>query len=283
MNVKAPDGTVYQRVFIPAKLEDNKILMENDPTYGSRVLEVGDPVLGRALREGNWDLVAGAAFPEWDKHIHVIPTEVLPAGRPVYRALDWGYQTPYGGLWGFFDDDMNLVIGREIYGWSGKVNVGTKEEPEAVRSKIEMLESSQMVNVREAFLDPQAWEERSGLPSIAARLGGRAMGWKPWPKGPNSRINQLQSIHQLMAVTNGRSRLKVMDCCRHFIRTVPSLPMDTKNPEDIDTHTEDHLYDAFRGLVATKCPSTADIIRLRQYDYMRERQDRVVGYDLGGW
>ena len=31
-----------------------------------------------------------------------------------------------------------------------------------------------------------------------------------------------------------------------MISQLPALPIDKRNPEDIDTHAEDHLYDALR-------------------------------------
>ena len=40
--------------------------------------------------------------------------------------------------------------------------------------------------------------------------------------------------------------LYVFDTCKHFIRTVPALVYDETNVEDIDTDTEDHIYDECR-------------------------------------
>ena len=31
-----------------------------------------------------------------------------------------------------------------------------------------------------------------------------------------------------------------------MIAQLPSIPIDKKNPEDVDTQSEDHLYDALR-------------------------------------
>lgn len=45
------------RVFIPSKLEDNKILMANDPGYEDRIIAAGSstPGLAKAWRRGSWD------------------------------------------------------------------------------------------------------------------------------------------------------------------------------------------------------------------------------------
>ena len=60
IRVKLPSGAVRTRIFIPAKLDDNKILMQNDPGYLDRLSSISDPLLRRALRDGDWDIFAGA-------------------------------------------------------------------------------------------------------------------------------------------------------------------------------------------------------------------------------
>jgi hypothetical protein len=40
--------------------------------------------------------------------------------------------------------------------------------------------------------------------------------------------------------------LYVFDTCRDFIRTVPSIARDEKDPEDVDTEAEDHIADEVR-------------------------------------
>jgi hypothetical protein len=273
--VETKSGKKYHRVFIKSQLEDNKILMRNDPGYSDRIYEV-DPSLAKALREGNWNIVAGAAFPEFSEQHHVIDNYPIPTDRPCWRSLDWGYDTPYGNLWMFPSNDAELILGGELYGWSGKPNVGTKESPAEVRHKIAMFEALHEIYVPYGMLDNQCWEER-GLPSqIVKELSGNQydeyrLNWQPWKKGPNSRVQQKQLIHGLMAVTNGKSRLKIMRRCHHTIRTLPIIQQDPRNIEDVETTGEDHLYDALRG-GATKNVPTKDEVRrkflARQYAAM---------------
>jgi hypothetical protein len=273
--VETKSGKKYHRVFIKSRLEDNKILMRNDPGYSDRIYEV-DPSLAKALREGNWNIVAGAAFPEFSEQHHVIDNYPIPTDRPCWRSLDWGYDTPYGNLWMFPSNDAELILGGELYGWSGKPNVGTKESPAEVRHKIAMFEALHEIYVPYGMLDNQCWEER-GLPSqIVKELSGNQydeyrLNWQPWKKGPNSRVQQKQLIHGLMAVTNGKSRLKIMRRCHHTIRTLPIIQQDPRNIEDVETTGEDHLYDALRG-GATKNVPTKDEVRrkflARQYAAM---------------
>lgn len=288
LRVTRKDGSTYHRVYIPSKLEDNKILMEADPGYGGRVYEISDPVMARAMREGDWNIAVGAAFPEFDPKIHVIDPAPMPTDKKILRALDWGYTDPYCGLWGFVNDG-DLIIGMEAYGWSGKANVGTQEAPETVRHKLAGMERQNELYVPYGWLDSQCWDTNSGIGMIAAGLMGKPtdedhMVWHPWKKGPNSRINQKQGVHEMMRVINGRSRLKIMRNCRHLIRTLPSVPRDKNNQEDVDTNSEDHAVDTLRAMIASGIPTREDIRRrtLRQY---QESYQYVSAADLpgGGW
>ena len=38
----------------------------------------------------------------------------------------------------------------------------------------------------------------------------------------------------------------IMDCCHHLIRTLPMIPTDSVNLDDIDTDSEDHAADTLR-------------------------------------
>ena len=41
-------------------------------------------------------------------------------------------------------------------------------------------------------------------------------------------------------------RLVFFSSCTNTISQIPAIPLDKKNPEDVDTKSEDHLYDALR-------------------------------------
>ena len=43
-----------------------------------------------------------------------------------------------------------------------------------------------------------------------------------------------------------------MASCTNTITQIPALPLDKRNPEDVDTHAEDHLYDALRYGIMTR-------------------------------
>ncbi|MBE6910518.1 MAG: hypothetical protein E7474_13255 [Ruminococcaceae bacterium] len=76
-------------VFIPARVTDNRILMERDPEYVRRLDNLPHG-LREAWRDGNWDVFAGQYFTEWDREKHVVEAFQPPAGWRWYIAMDYG-------------------------------------------------------------------------------------------------------------------------------------------------------------------------------------------------
>ena len=65
--VRSKNGLTRQ--FIPAKVQDNKILMERDPDYIKRLEALPEP-WRTALLFGDWNIFMGQAFPEWSWDTH---------------------------------------------------------------------------------------------------------------------------------------------------------------------------------------------------------------------
>ena len=277
--------TIYHRAFIPSKLEDNQILLQNDPTYMDRLEAIADPILRRAYRDGDWSINQGAAFSEFDPLIHVVDDYTVPRGVKVLRSCDWGYDKPYAVGWAFTDFDGITTLCGELYGCGVKPNTGIQQSPEQVAELIRSIEKANEWDVHRAFLDPQCWSEHGGQP-IFELLGGHKMRWEPWPKGKGSRIQQLQVCHEFLKVVNGKSRFRTMRRCKHFIRTVPHLPLD-RTGQDIDTQAEDHLYDMWRGLLMEGVPTKEMVERMKEQTFRQRVSPLQIEEnspnDYGGW
>ena len=76
----------------------------------------------------------------------------------------------------------------------------------------------------------------------------------------NDRVNGWQRVHEALAVCrhpacrseahpDGRPWLSVDPRCRYLARTIPLLVQSDQNPEDVDTHGDDHAADALRYLI----------------------------------
>ena len=80
------------------------------------------------------------------------------------------------------------------------------------------------------------------IKSVADVFADYGVMWEASSKGPGSRVQGLQEMVDRL----NNETLKVFNTCKHWLRTVPSLPADPKRVEDIDTSAEDHLFDATR-------------------------------------
>lgn len=280
-------GRKATRVFIPAKVQDNVTLMQNDPGYVDRLGQISDLNLRRAMLHGDWDVFAGQAFTEWDPRVHVVDDFAVPEGVTMWRAMDWGYTSPYCCLWFFADGDGNVFVCNELYGCSAdsdKQHVGSREGARDVIHKIQTIENTYNWWVPIGYLDPQCWAAHSDEQSIFEQLGGSSVGWTQWAKGRDSRIAQKQVVHDYLRVVNGKSRLHIMRKCKHLIRTLPALTLSEQNVEDVESrNVEDHAYDALRGGLVKKV-STREERRRHQSFRARHaaRREQTTG-EYGGW
>lgn len=99
--------------FIPAKVYDNRFLMERDPAY-VHTLENLPEKRRRAMLDGDWTVFEGQYFSEWDPAVHVVEPFVIPADWRRYFTMDYGLDM-LAGYWIAMDPAGNAWVYREIY------------------------------------------------------------------------------------------------------------------------------------------------------------------------
>lgn len=228
------------RRFIPAKVWDNPYLTYDSHYVG--MLATLPEAQRRQYLEGDWTAFDNAAFSEFDKPAgtHVVEPFEIPKGWLKFRAADWGYSSPACCLWFAIDFDNNLWVYREYY---------TKKETADEFAKNVLELEKHDGNIRYGVLDSSVWAQRGEVgPSIAETMIREGCHWRPADRSPKSRVSSKLELHRRLAVnpTTGEPGLRVFNTCRNLIRTLPMLPLDDKNPEDVDTDAEDHAYDALR-------------------------------------
>lgn len=242
------------RAWIPSRLSDNRALELRDPRYRARLLAAteGNEALRRAWLEGDWDVVAGAFFGNWNRRLHVVSPFELPPAWPRWLAFDWGSARPFCVLWlahattslasPTFIPRGALVVFREWYGAKESAyNTGLKLSAEEVAAGI--LDRDQEAALwAQNTADPSVFRQDGG-PSIAERM--RKVGVR-WRAGDNQRIAGWDQIRGRLTGEDGRPMLYVVDTCTHLIRTLPALQHDPGRLEDVDTDGEDHAGDALR-------------------------------------
>lgn len=228
---------LFMRRFIPAKLSDNPHLYEGGQ-YEANLLSLPE-AQRRQLLEGDWDVCEGAAFPEFNRSIHVCEPFEIPRSWVKFRAADWGYSSPACVLWFAVDFDQNLYVYRELY-------VKGVNAPDFARM---VVEREQGEDISYGILDSSVWAKRGETgPSIAEQMILQGCRWRPADRSAGSRVSGKLEVHRRLQVDPvlDKPRLHIFKNCINLIRTLPTLPLDKHNTEDVDTSAEDHAYDALR-------------------------------------
>ncbi len=270
VGIDTPNGKKYiTRRFIPAKLQDNPYLMQTDDYY--IMLASLPEVQRKQFLDGDWDAYEDSAFPEFNKTTHVVEPFDIPRSWYKFRAADWGYSSPACVLWFAVDYDNNLWIYRELY--------TKKVTADHFARRVLTLEQGEYIHY--GVLDSSTWAKRGDVgPSIAETMIQNGCRWRPSDRSPKSRINGKLEVHKRLVVKDNQPGIRIFKTCRNLIRTLGMLPTDDKNPEDVDTHAEDHAYDALRyGCMSRPThPKYAQRFRLSTVQDTHHMVDNKFGY-----
>lgn len=231
-------GTETTTRFIPSTYRDNPYL---NPEY-VQYLEGLTGDLGRAWRDGDWDVYEGQAFPLWRDDLHVCQPFDIPSHWPRMIGIDWGYAAPFAALWGAKDPDTGRVfIYREIY----QNNLTDAQQARAVKA------NSEGETVRFRYADPSMWINRTVMEYAVSTADIYAQEGVPLTKADNDRLGGKRKVDRMLGLLpDGKPALQVFSTCTKLRETMPSLPYDKFRVEDVDTHAEDHAYDALRYLLS---------------------------------
>ncbi len=235
---------LFKRRFIPASLFDNPYLAEGGD-YEAMLLSLPEHQR-KQLLEGNWDVNEGAAFPEFNRQIHVVEPFKIPSGWTKFRACDYGYGSWTGVLWIAVAPDEQLIVYREMY--------VTKVTASDLADLILQAEADDGT-IRYGVLDSSLWHNRGDTgPSLAEQMNHKGCRWRPSDRSKGSRVAGKNEIHRRLQVDEftTKPRLVFMANCTNSIAQIPGIPLDKRNPEDVDTTAEDHLYDALRYGIMTR-------------------------------
>ena len=259
--VKDPETNLI-RIFIPAKINDNPALLKNDPNYINRLKASGSEALVRAWLNGDWSVIEGAFFPEFDPLKHVIPPFQIPRHWTRFRSMDWGSASPFSiGWWAVVQDDFvhekhllpkNAIVRyREWYGASAP-NQGLKLPADAVAKEVVRRETDPKgfrEDIAYGILDPAAFQVVSG-PSIGETFARNGVFFR---RADNSRVSTPKRMGgwdqvrwRLRGNQDGDPMIFFFDHCRDSIRTLPMMQHDENKMEDLDTQSEDHAADDIR-------------------------------------
>jgi len=258
-----------ERIFIPGRITDHNLL---GPEYIANLQMSGSPELVRAWLEGDWDVVAGAYFPEFSRGRHVLEPLDFPADWRRFTASDWGSARPFWTGWFVIvQREMKartvtgrpvtllpgaLVCYREWYGEQpGKLaghNLGLKLPIEEWAAGL--LKRSRGEEIHYDVADRQMFAEDGG-PSLAERAGkvplkGKKLRLRPADKQRLPGWNQVR--YRLRGDLPDEAAPPMLffigGATEDAIRTLAALQHDDVDSkfEDAETEGEDHPPDGIR-------------------------------------
>lgn len=262
-------------LFIPARIYDNKVLLDADPNY-IRQLEALPEELRRAHLDGDWDVHAGQYFREFSRDRHVIEPFEIPSWWRRFRSMDWGYNDPCCVLWHAVDGESRVYTYRELY----------VRETRAGEVASMVLELSRGESISYTVASPDMWQKRGAVLSGAGGFEGETLAELFTSSGlsltpaDNSRVPGWNRVRDFLAVApDGRPNWLCFSDCRNLIRQLPALQFDQHNREDA-ADGDDHAPEALRyALMSRPHAGKQPIIRkAKAYDPLSLPEPRTSGW-----
>lgn len=275
------------RIFIQAFLEDNPVLMENDPGYSMR-MELLPEAEKRAKKYGDWNAFEGQVFTSWrnfplsdepSNARHVIEPFDIPDWWPRILAIDWGYKAMTYVLWGAIAPDGRLYLYREMHWKETKISEWAVEVANISKNEniidFVICRSAQQNRGDEKTIREQVADYIGMTPRLADndRISGKMLvqeylRWAQLPKFKNEVVefnkeyadhvlrNQgydayqeyLNSFKETEDETN-IPKLQVFNTLPLLIDTIQLCIYDENNKEDVKEFSGDDPYDDLRYIV----------------------------------
>ena len=231
------------KMFIPSRVTDNKILLDNAPNYVARLKEVGDEQLVKAWLDGDWDALVGQYFINWKNSSVLVPSFEIPESWPLFGAMDYGESAPTS--FGLYTQDYD----KKTYRITGYYQSGLAASQHA-ENILKMIKACPFTNGRmpsRIVADPSMFVKKrlKETVNISPTDVFRDYGIFLRPAN-NDRITGWRVCNDALA----KDRFYAFEGWNDdFARTIPALPRSRANPEDVDTDAEDHAGDEWRYMM----------------------------------
>lgn len=259
------------RLYIPASVYDNKVLIESDPKYLRRLESTSDPILKEQLLYGNWNIAAGAFFPEFTRRDHVREPFDIMKNKDVrlYRSIDYGLDM-LACLWyaelppSSRNPNGKIFIYRELCEKDLTISDAARKIREATppgENIICTYAPSDVMNNRDRVTGRNQGDifAQNGL-SLVKSNNDRKAGWIA--------VKELLKVRE-----GGEPILEIFSNCTTIIKHLPMLIHDDKNYGDVskEPHEITHAPDSLRYFA----------IRFRDEHPIREYEDDEKTVEYG--
>lgn len=282
------------QVHIFGSYKENKYL---DAKYVAFLNSIKDPNKRRAWLGGDWSITSGGALDDlWNPGTHILPRFIVPKAWRITRSFDWGSTHPFSvGFWAVANgEEIVLPNGARFCPFKGSlIRIGEIYGCEQVKDELGVLrpaygtnkgirasarEVARRIMEFEEELKDDGWIEsevtdgpadgqifnvnESESLSIARLMESEGVTWYAADKSAGTRKNGLELVRVALENANQGEGpgVYVMANCEAFLETVPGLPRDEDDPDDVDTTAEDHIYDEVRYMLLDNKPIFAGSI-----------------------
>ena len=260
--IKGRSDLFMDAVFIPATLDDNAKLTENDPLYEARLASAGGEGLFRAWRDGDWDILAGQYYDIFDPSLHCVRKGSYPIEpwHPKWIGMDWGYHDRSSIYWNRSDENQKVVTFQEF--------CEAGHTPEALGRKIARM-TPPSYQLDDFFLSRDAFDKRMSEETIAdliyrgvekecAIIAQETGGLAPRIPRPSRCDTDRKGGWMLMYQMLKNGTWLIDDTCEALIEAIPVAVRDPKDPEDILESKFDDPLDGSRYSLKTRLRSNFD-------------------------
>lgn len=258
------------------------------PEYVAELEAITDPNKRAAWLQGRWDIIAGGAFDDlWRKEVHVLPPFKIPDSWYVDRAFDWGSTHPFSVGW-FAEangEEATMPDGTkfcpppgtliQFYEWYGTKDIGTNKG--LVMSAGDIGEGINKIEeqlISKGYIKERPWAgpadnqirdiREKDVDSIEQKMAKKGVRWVESDKSPGSRKNGLQLFRDRLEASLRKEGpgIYFTQNCIASISTIPVLPRDEDDLDDVDTEAEDHPWDMTRYRVLRGSNRVAKAIKV---------------------
>ena len=289
-NPKTQEEEIYTKtqIAIFGSYKENPLL---PASYIAELESITDENRRRAWLEGDWDVTSGGALDDlWESTVHIVPRFIIPDSWYVDRTYDNGTVHPFSvGWWAEADGtEAEIIINGEsttfcpapgsliqIFELYGSNSIGSNKgvgwssktiAEHIIKIENMLLESGWITQKpRAGAADNKIRETNTDADNMEKIMSKLGVNWIKSDKYSGSRKVGLQLVRERLenSVSGEGPGLYFMRNCRASIQTLPGLPRDLKNLDDVDTDSEDHAYDMVRYRIlqgARKTMSTFKVL-----------------------
>lgn len=266
-------------VFIQSTVFDNPALLKQDSSY-LKALEELPPKRKQALLYGDWNVLEGQFFEEFNEDIHTIIPFNIPNSWKIYRTRDYGYDM-LATYWIAVDEQDFAYVYKEVY-----------------QSNLNISDAGKLINQvnqnDKIWLDlapPDLFSRQRVDYRTTADIFQQECGHY-LTKSTNDRVNGWNAVREWLKlaphkeydangepVTVMRPKLRIFKSCVNLIRCLPQLVYAENNPNDCATqpHEITHAPDALRGFcVSWTLPPTPVPPEIREKSWIEKALENNV-------